>query len=1848
MNHLTQSLRRLVAAALVLLTMPAFAQLSGTYTIDPNGTGTTNYASFSAAVTALTTSGVSGPVTFNVTQGTYTEQVTINAITGTSATNKVTFKSATSNTLPVNVTFASATAATNNWTLRLNGVNNLEFDGIKFSNTTPAVGTALPFSCNVNMNGTTSNISFLNCSFTGSNTLGSTNHAFFFETGSLQTGAWVFNNCQFVNTSRGINLNASATSSLTSLTVTGCTFSTLDRAITATNGFAVVAGSTATITNNTFTAPAASLGYFSMSISALATVTATGNTLNNYSGASFTSATTVTATNNTVTGGSFAQGISVGGASTALVAATVSNNTLSANSTISVSNGSLAAINQNVCGSISVSSTNAGISITNNSINTTGSGISISSLAGTSTTNTGATAQGFTITNNRIVQPLGGFPTYGIYCSGFNIATGAGLIANNTVSAQVSSTSTYYGIYPYQSKNVNVYHNTVAMTGGSATGGRALFVNNLSSGFAASGVNIQNNIFENTGLGYVAEISTTSALGTVATMANNVYFGNTVNPFRYNSTNQVTLTDWQTATTKDAASVWGDIVFFSPSDLHVQNAVANNVGAPIASVTTDMDGQTRSTTTPDAGADEYSPLSCVAFAVVTVPNFTGTTATVSWTTTNTPTSYKVRYRTQGTGAWTTLTTANTSLSITGLQQFTAYEAQVKEFCSATDSSIWTASVNFTTAIVPNWTETFQGGFPPTAWTRAIGRSGSAFTSTGSSSWVQDDYANLVPNGPNGKAARINIWSTNHFNWLISPSVEIPNNALTYQVEYDVALRSYAATTNNKLGVDDTLALFVSFNNGATWDKSNMIKVYTSADSAVMSGSRVIIPVPTAWKGQVVKFGWYSQSTVSNADNDIFIDNFMVKDNATCPITATPTVTSGTACGPQPVTLTASWTNTTDHQHIWLSPTGRIVGQGTSYTTGVISAATTQTSQLIVKDNSVATVSAGPTLTATNPAGGGGNFTNGTWISVTQPMILDSVTVKAFNGTINFRVRVYEKAGSKAGNTGALIMASQPMTVTTTSTTGSLHNVAVNLPLLPGAYYLNLEFLPNTTGTLFRSTALPTGQTYPFAIGSLASIDSVQFGATGANARVYYLFNWKASKVCTGPVVTTNVNYSAVPSVALPHTSDFATGAPCNWVATGTTGSATWQGKTTYTGNGYTSTSLNGTPFVMVDDDAAGSGAATPNSVLNTPAFPALGYDTLTMKFLSVFKGGSWGGKGYVEVWRPVNGVFGWQTIDSVSADEGIGATATGWAPVTKTYNVTAYQSNQFKARFRYDDKGNWAGWWAMDNFQLYGTLSQTGNVRVAITTDIYGSEVSWKIINTANKLVYATGGPFPDVTPYVAATATHIDTVALPVNGTYEFRITDSYGDGLTDGTNTGTYLAQVLCAYGPKLIDQGSGALPNDPGGSTANVASWDSATFDMDCRQPATYKVFVNMSQQTVSTNGVHIAGNFQGWNPASTAMTDANGDGIYEYTINTFVGEKIEYKFINGNAWGSDETVPLSCRYNNSWNRGDSIANVSDSADVVCFALCYNCAGVTFQVDMNQVSQSFTTPEVNGLWNNWCGNCNPLTDANGDGIWTTKLPLAIGTTQEYKFSADNWAIQEQNNPAAPCTNGNATYTNRVLVIPATDTVLNVVCWSQCTGCDVDVTLKVNMAWEKANNAISANGVHVAGDFQGWSPSATPMTDANNDGIYEVTINVPANSSIQYKFINGNAWGADESVPSACVVTGTLNRGATFAYGDSTLNPVCFGKCTDCMASIDEALQNVSLFPNPNRGQFQLARMDASTNVEVSILDLQGKVLTVAKWNEGEESLSVDLANFANGVYMVRLTSEEGSRTLRVSVQK
>ena len=108
------------------------------------------------------------------------------------------------------------------------------------------------------------------------------------------------------------------------------------------------------------------------------------------------------------------------------------------------------------------------------------------------------------------------------------------------------------------------------------------------------------------------------------------------------------------------------------------------------------------------------------------------------------------------------------------------------------------------------------------------------------------------------------------------------------------------------------------------------------------------------------------------------------------------------------------------------------------------------------------------------------------------------------------------------------------------------------------------------------------------------------------------------------------------------------------------------------------------------------------------------------------------------------------------------------------------------------------------------------------------------------------------------------------------------------------------------------------------------------------------------------------------------------------------------------------------------------------------------------------TFTTPEVNGTFNGWCGNCAAMSDLDGDNVWDVTIDLANGS-YEFKYSSDNWTIQESLYSGDSCTNGNTQYTNRVLTISG-DTTLPVVCWSSCSDCNsgpssYNVTFEIDM---------------------------------------------------------------------------------------------------------------------------------------------------------------------------------------------
>ena len=185
----------------------------------------------------------------------------------------------------------------------------------------------------------------------------------------------------------------------------------------------------------------------------------------------------------------------------------------------------------------------------------------------------------------------------------------------------------------------------------------------------------------------------------------------------------------------------------------------------------------------------------------------------------------------------------------------------------------------------------------------------------------------------------------------------------------------------------------------------------------------------------------------------------------------------------------------------------------------------------------------------------------------------------------------------------------------------------------------------------------------------------------------------------------------------------------------------------------------------------------------------------------------------------------------------------------------------------------------------------------------------------------------------------------------------------------------------------------------------------------------------------------------NGATVANMTCSGSGSID-SIATLNGDVVEFSF-NSGSWDSEITFQItdpSGAALGSYGPNPAVGVfLTNTSNATCVPTTVN---VTFQVDMGLVTSAFTTPEVNGTWNSWCGNCNPMTDADGDGVWEATIPLLSGN-YEYKYSADAWTIQEMNDPTASCTNGDPVYTNRVLSVGTSDMTISTVCWGSCSAC-------------------------------------------------------------------------------------------------------------------------------------------------------------------------------------------------------
>lgn len=434
------------------------------------------------------------------------------------------------------------------------------------------------------------------------------------------------------------------------------------------------------------------------------------------------------------------------------------------------------------------------------------------------------------------------------------------------------------------------------------------------------------------------------------------------------------------------------------------------------------------------------------------------------------------------------------------------------------------------------------------------------------------------------------------------------------------------------------------------------------------------------------------------------------------------------------------------------------------------------------------------------------------------------------------------------------------------------------------------------------------------------------------------------------------------------------------------------------------------------------------------------------------------------------------------------------------------------------------------------------------------------------------------------------------------------------------------------------------------------------------------VDMSNEAAIADTVSVAGNFQAaagfptdWTPGTAILEDANMDGVYDLTVQLPAGS-YEFKYLNGNAWGTDEGVPGACATNG--NRGIVVSG-DTTLDAVCFGQCAACPStvdtvmVTFQVDMSNetvadsvtIAGDFQGAAVGQGWGNWTPGISVLEDPDMDNVYTLTVMLPEGTYGYKYINGVAWGSDES--VPASCAVNN----NRELVVAGPGPiVVPVHCYASCAACvpllpPINVTFRVDMS----NAIINSAGLYVAGTFQNpaWDKDALQAMDPDADNIYEHTESIVP-GEYQYKYFNGGSmdpmdgeFGSTD--PGMCATSnglGGFNRvlDITGMLTDTILPVYEYNTCNTVAASILDGkfVENgIIVFPNPFDQNATVRVIDFDYKAyDLRIVNLVGQTVWERN-NVRTAEVEIDGSNLNAGVYFMEIRKDGQKATQKIIVE-
>jgi hypothetical protein len=176
--------------------------------------------------------------------------------------------------------------------------------------------------------------------------------------------------------------------------------------------------------------------------------------------------------------------------------------------------------------------------------------------------------------------------------------------------------------------------------------------------------------------------------------------------------------------------------------------------------------------------------------------------------------------------------------------------------------------------------------------------------------------------------------------------------------------------------------------------------------------------------------------------------------------------------------------------------------------------------------------------------------------------------------------------------------------------------------------------------------------------------------------------------------------------------------------------------------------------------------------------------------------------------------------------------------------------------------------------------------------------------------------------------------------------------------------------------------------------LLTYFSCTVSEDNSPEAWVTFRVDMSNETISANGVHIAGTMQSTNGTIEEMIATENNGVYEVTLSCTIGDTVEYMYLNSNVLGGNaETLDsLSCVLSGTGNRWLEVPDTDSLIlDIVCYNSCLACVD-TLDGTVNNLDD---LELFKGLWElqDLCEGLDTVgfsVNNSGDTTWETESSL------------------------------------------------------------------------------------------------------------------------------------------------------------------------------------------------------------------------------------------------------------------